>query len=215
MQGNTNIDTEALLLSDLSEHVNNNSYIDWRHWTQFHIWDVEQAARLMLGLDPKKFSNLKSRPNKNDQTIPASNAQDIEDRAKSQDITKLSPDQWVKWFDGQEWGFILHYRLRIEVEAAQIAAVGADSLRTNKVVKHSIQNRNSILSAEIALATSNAIDPEDHHCIWAELVKLANNKHGCLIDVAQGEIKYLDGDDTKFLSKKSLRERVKRKKKAC
>lgn len=89
-------------------------------------------------------------------------------------------------------------------------------IQVNKPTKaHTIKNRTNILDAEINFAKKNALDKNDPSSVWAELIKNAENKDlkvkGCLIGIDEKSIKYLDGDEVKFFTKKNLSGRMNRK----
>lgn len=79
-------------------------------------------------------------------------------------------------------------------------------VHSEPTIIHRLQNsRRRVLDAEIALAKKAATDPNSVHEVWAELVKLADAKKGCLWGIAEGEVKYsIDGTTPKFFSKKNL-----------
>lgn len=66
------------------------------------------------------------------------------------------------------------------------------------------------LTAEIKVAKSKAIDCDDATSVWAELVKLAESKFGCLLGADEDAIKYQDGEAVLHFKKRSLRERMRR-----
>lgn len=75
---------------------------------------------------------------------------------------------------------------------------------------HKIKNRTHILDAEIMNAKGKALNEADSSSVWNELVKMANNKAGCLLGMDEEAIKYQDGDDVKFFKKKNLSDRMSR-----
>jgi hypothetical protein len=79
-----------------------------------------------------------------------------------------------------------------------------------KITTHKINNRTQVLTAEITEARKAAIDKDDATSVWAELVKMAEKKTGCLLEVIDNEIKYKMGDEVKMFKKRNLNERMKR-----
>jgi len=77
---------------------------------------------------------------------------------------------------------------------------------------HKLESRVHVLDAEIKMARSNALDPNDTNCVWTELLKLAETKMGCLLEVVDGELKYDATGEVKIYNKKSLREKIRREK---
>jgi hypothetical protein len=75
---------------------------------------------------------------------------------------------------------------------------------------HKIKARASALDAEIQEAKKRALDNADPKNVFSELVKMAEEKVGCLLGLDGKDIKYQSGDDVKFFKMRSLRERMKR-----
>lgn len=93
---------------------------------------------------------------------------------------------------------------------ANVEASATKDVSAVKTTIHKIKNRSQILDAEISLAKSKALNIEDVSSVWNELVKLANIKTGCLLGLDEKSIKYQDGDEVKFFSKRNLSERMSR-----
>lgn len=79
-------------------------------------------------------------------------------------------------------------------------------------VQHRIKNCTQPLDAEISQAKIEAIDEFDPTSVWAELIKMAERKAGCLLGVDGKDIKYQSGEEVKFFKKRSLNERMNRTK---
>ena len=71
--------------------------------------------------------------------------------------------------------------------------------------------RTNALSAVTSQAVKNAVDPNDWHSVWAELVGMATRQVPPLVGVADDEIKYIVSDDVKLLSKDAFRKRIRRR----
>lgn len=80
------------------------------------------------------------------------------------------------------------------------------------VVTHRLQSRIHLLHAEIEAAQAVAFKADDHHCVWAKLLEMAEEKQGCLLGVVDDEIKYKHGDNVKFFKKSTLYDRMYRAK---
>ena len=77
--------------------------------------------------------------------------------------------------------------------------------------KNKVQARSQApITAEIRCAKANAVDAADATSVWAELVKLAEAKFGCLLGADEDTIKYQDGEMVLHFKKRSLRERMRR-----
>lgn len=87
-----------------------------------------------------------------------------------------------------------------------VATARTTPRRQHKVKSHSL----APLSAEIKFAKANAVDAADATSVWAELVKLAEIKFGCLLGADEDTIKYQDGETVLHFKKRSLRERMRR-----
>ncbi|MFZ6746032.1 hypothetical protein ACO0LC_22635 [Undibacterium sp. JH2W] len=77
-----------------------------------------------------------------------------------------------------------------------------------KNTTHRTKTRMSPLNTEIAQARLTAIDPENPDSVFAELVKLADRGHGCLVETVDNAIKYRAGDEVKFFTNRNLRDRM-------
>lgn len=80
-----------------------------------------------------------------------------------------------------------------------------------QITTHKIRNRTpSILDAEISQAKKQALNSNDKSSVWAELVKMAENRIGCLLGVDGKDIRYQSGEKALFFKKRSLNERMNR-----
>lgn len=77
---------------------------------------------------------------------------------------------------------------------------------------NTLGRRERVLDPEIKKAMTLAIDPTSAQSVFAELVKLANQQFGCLLEAVDGEVKYTNGDAAVFFSFKNLRDRMRRDK---
>lgn len=84
----------------------------------------------------------------------------------------------------------------------------AEPEREQSFSGHKIKTRTRHLDAEIGEARRRALEPNDFNNVWTELVKMAEAKVGCLLGMAEGEVKFKDGDDVKFFKRKQLRDRM-------
>jgi hypothetical protein len=75
---------------------------------------------------------------------------------------------------------------------------------------HRLKARKSVLDDEIELARTKAVNANSAASIFAELVKLAEHRQGCLIGVDEDAIKYQVGAEVKFFTVRHLRQRLKR-----
>lgn len=75
---------------------------------------------------------------------------------------------------------------------------------------HKIKTRTQILDAEIKKAKETALDENDSSSVWTELLKMAKTQQGCLLGADEKDIKYQDGEEVKFFSKKNLSDRMAR-----
>jgi len=88
---------------------------------------------------------------------------------------------------------------------------GGPSAAHKAPLTHRVKSRSAApLTAEIKFAKTGAVDPEDATSVWAELVKLAEAKFGCLLGADEDTIKYQDGEAVLNFKKRSLRERMQR-----
>jgi len=88
-------------------------------------------------------------------------------------------------------------------------AVAAKAAATRKIV-YRLKARKSVLDDEIDLARAKAINPNAAASVFAELVKLAERREGCLIGVDEEAVKYQVGAEVKFFTVRHLRARLKR-----
>lgn len=89
-----------------------------------------------------------------------------------------------------------------------------DKLKSNVIqpnaTSHKLKNRNQPLDAEIKVAQKNALDPNDVHSVFTELIKMAENKIGCLLGVQGDAIKYRGASSNQTLTKDALSKRLNR-----
>ena len=76
-------------------------------------------------------------------------------------------------------------------------------------VTHLLASRRDVLDPVIDLAISTAIDASDRLAVWNVLTQLANSdgRPPPLMGFDESEVKYMDGETTKLLSKKSFMQR--------
>jgi hypothetical protein len=86
----------------------------------------------------------------------------------------------------------------------------SESLNLPKSVKHKSISRAHELTSEIAEAKRRALNQNDTHSVWAELVKMAESKEGCLLGVEDDELRYQARENVDFFKKKNLRHRLRR-----
>ncbi len=90
--------------AEFAEYVSNGAFINWPYWVgKMPILNPQQAARLMAGLDPDIFESLDAQPNRNDATQRCTHAKYIERLAIAEQITKLTPSEWLQWADKHEF----------------------------------------------------------------------------------------------------------------
>lgn len=75
---------------------------------------------------------------------------------------------------------------------------------------HRLKARASVLDDEIELARTTALNANAAASVFAELVKLAEKRQGCLIGVDDDAVKYQSGVEVKFFTVRHLRARLKR-----
>lgn len=81
---------------------------------------------------------------------------------------------------------------------------------TPRKIIYRLKARKSVLDDEVELARSNALNPNAAASVFAELVKLAEQRQGCLIGVDEDAVKYQVGAEVKFFTVRHLRARLKR-----
>lgn len=90
--------------AEFAEYIANGAFINWPYWAgKMPILTPQQAARLMAGLDPDIFESLNTQPNRNDSTKQCTHAKNIERLAIAEQITNLTPCEWLKWADKHEF----------------------------------------------------------------------------------------------------------------
>ena len=161
-----------------------------------------------------------------------------EEKLKQEQISALNrelsqlEESWIREYEGQVWGDergLMELPTPLVDSKDSIAPTrGTTAPETENEGKaeshassthHKIQNRTRILDAEIALAKkaveANGLDPEDQHCVWTEMIKLAENKFGCWLEVCEGEIKYRAENGIKFFKKGALQKRLNNSRNKC
>ena len=94
------------------EVIANGRPINWSFWVHRRLClTAGQAARLMCGLDPRKFKCLKARPNTNDPGNLCRHARNIERAALSENRLTDSPLGWLAWANDKKFkvhdGFVM------------------------------------------------------------------------------------------------------------
>ncbi len=90
-----------------------------------------------------------------------------------------------------------------------LSPLAAKAARPGKIV-YRLKARKSVLDDEIELARAKALNPNAAASVFAELVKLAEQREGCLIGVDEEAVKYQVGAEVKFFTVRHLRARLKR-----
>lgn len=80
---------------------------------------------------------------------------------------------------------------------------------------HKLQNRVSSLNAEVQIAKARALDNDDPHSVWAELIKMAEKQEGLFIGYSSDGLqykgkKYQDTGTPDVFTLKALRDRMRR-----
>lgn len=98
---------DAELYAEFSEFVNNGDVINWDYWVgQMPTWTTAQASRLLCGLDPDVYEDLRHRPNDHDVGKETLDARHIERLANAKGIDLLAPEEWFTW--AKECKFKVH-----------------------------------------------------------------------------------------------------------
>jgi len=117
------------------------------------------------------------------------------------------------WDDINKWLNDYEKRISWRFDKPNLDSNEIQEMRSSSV--HTLRNRINILDAEINLAKDMALDKSDPSSVWSELIKMAGkqdiNQKGCLIGLDENYIKYFNGDEVKFFSKKNLSDRMARK----
>lgn len=98
------------------EVTNNGIGISWRYWIdQMPTISAGEAARLMAGLDPDLYADLRSRPvPKNNVDAACKRATHLERLAIAESRTRATPDEWLEW--ARERRFQVHSGFEMAVE---------------------------------------------------------------------------------------------------
>lgn len=105
------------LEAGFAEQIYNGKLIDWRYWVdRMPQLSAGEAARLMSALDPVIYSNLDTRPNKNDPTTRCRKTESIQRLAERQGMNAASPVAWLAWADAE--GIKVHDGFRHAVESS-------------------------------------------------------------------------------------------------
>jgi hypothetical protein len=97
------------------ESVLNERTIHWRYWVeQMPSLSASEAARLMAGLDPDVFADLKSRPNRNDPSDACAKVLYLERLALAEGRDRDTAANWLAW--ARERKFKLHIGFVLAVQ---------------------------------------------------------------------------------------------------
>jgi hypothetical protein len=157
----------------------------------------------------------------------------LEEQAAQESHTRVSALETSKW----EEGYRSHIEsARGELDAAQAKADSALPMWRQALVRQlllpslvgttqtrSASSRTNVLTAVLSSATETAVDSADASSVWNRLVAMANEaasdraaasrstRHSPLIGFADGEVKYLEGDQVRTLSRRAFGARFGRK----
>lgn len=115
---NDSEDTEENIdfVGTFAEVVSNGRPINWRYWMSMKTLTAEQAARLMVGLDPDIFKRLdQNGPTRNETSSQRERARNIERLALNLGMTDATQSKWASW--GKEQGFNIHTLFLLELQA--------------------------------------------------------------------------------------------------
>lgn len=93
--------------------------------------------------------------------------------------------------------------------AKPAATPSEEPAKTSQIYKKT--SRASVLDLEIKMAMDKALNANSVHSVWGELVKLAESRIGCLLGCDEDSVKYSQGAEVQYFSKKNLRDRMGRK----
>lgn len=98
------------------EATNNDAEISWRYWVdQMPTISAGDAARLMAGLDPDLYADLRNRPvPKNNVDAACKKAIHLERLATAESRTRATPNEWLEW--ARERKFQVHCGFEMAVE---------------------------------------------------------------------------------------------------
>lgn len=85
-----------------------------------------------------------------------------------------------------------------------------DARQSLHATVHRPMARKTVLTEEIELAKSKAIDPTSPRCVFCEMVKLAEGETGCLVGVIGNSVKYRIGNKYHLFDVSMLRKRMDR-----
>lgn len=99
---------------------------------------------------------------------------------------------------------------RAKFDISALATAFATKRAYPRKIIYRLKARKLILDDEIELARSKALNPNAAASVFTELVKLAEQREGCLIGVDEDAVKYQVGAEVKFFTVRHLRARLKR-----
>jgi hypothetical protein len=209
-------DELALQEAAYQETKLNGTAIRWRYWVeQMPTLNAAQAARLMSGLDPDIFADISKRPADADVAAVCDKARNIERLAVAQGRSSAPAAAWLSW--ARDNKFKVHVGFRIEVEAQ---TAGAEGLKPTE--RHSEpssnpgqRSRRDLLTPLIEIAQQDCKDPYDTPTVWTKLLDMARERRAPLLGKTEEGLQWVDGEDVpRYLSRKSLGERLRRQKRA-
>jgi hypothetical protein len=202
---------------------------DFRHWLQVALWSADEAVSLSLSKEPNtrftwafistviQISDFARTYEKRRRLVfRAVEAGDL--------LSPMRPHQFMVWAAAQNVDVPNELRLSAAtVPSVQAADAGPSQAEARDAVAPSapgpapirpkLDSRSNDMTAVIEKAINKAADPNDVSSVWAALVALAGSPDHPppLLDASEGEVKYWTGNECKFLSKKNLADRLRRR----
>ncbi|WP_446327070.1 hypothetical protein ACRHQN_27590 [Burkholderia pseudomallei] len=204
-------------------------YVGGRFSGGYVVGDVDNAghqsyAEYYVGTVPGDDDHYENRPQCGRVVFCHSPDDDPDGGYSFQFVSESAqPGQTAQWFyldhaarissvDGERrFRFVWSEIERFEMGDAAVSETEACGLPEQRVVQHKLKNRIRVLDAEIDEAKKSALQSDDVNSVWAELMKMAEAKIGCLLGVGDGEVKYEKGGEIECFTKKNLGDRMSRR----
>ncbi|MBW8466480.1 hypothetical protein [Acidovorax sp.] len=120
------------------EATNNDAEINWQYWIdQMPTISAGEAARLMAGLDPDLYADLRSRPvPKNNVDAACKRATNLERLATAESRTRATPDEWLEWARERQFQVHCGFEMAVEDKRAREALEAAFNALPKKEADH-------------------------------------------------------------------------------
>lgn len=192
---------------------------DWDLWAYIPHCEYFQAVALSLDIEPSKYSHqVKGWPQEYERRLKITKSHlEFKSLARNKTyIDNVDLSVFGTWAQSLGWSLPDKFPKGVDIKAVSEEfsvnnKLVVEGIGTNKSSTiHKIKNRTQILDAEIKTAKETALDKNDPSSVWAELLKMTQNKQGCLLGIDEKHIKFQDGEEVKFFSKKNLSDRMTR-----